>query len=424
MADGIILNLGSGGATLAADDVTSTHYQIVKAAFGALDTATLVTSSVGLPVELLASAAAIGKLAANTGVDIGDVDVTSIVPGTAATNLGKAEDAAHTSGDVGVMGLTVRQDTAAALGGTDADYQPLITDGSGRLHVNVGNTVTVGSHAVTNAGTFAVQATLAAGAATIAKAEDVASADADVGVPALAVRKATPANTSGTDGDYEFLQMSAGRLWVDPSGVTLTVASHAVTNAGTFAVQIDAGAVTSLATLDNTIVVDDAAFTPATTSVSMAGFQADEASTDSIDEGDAGAARMTLDRKIIVNPQPHKAGGATVQQFLDVDESEDEVSATACTLYGGFVTNTATAVRWLKFYNLTAANTTVGTSTPIFTWGIPGNATDDIAAVMNMGPTGIKFDTALSMAATTGFAVADTGAPGANDVIVSLIYQA
>lgn len=54
---------------------------------------------------------------------------------------------------------------------------------------------------------------LAAGAAAIAKAEDAASADADVGVPALAVRKASPANTSGTDGDYEFLQMSAGRLW-------------------------------------------------------------------------------------------------------------------------------------------------------------------------------------------------------------------
>jgi hypothetical protein len=55
---------------------------------------------------------------------------------------------------------------------------------------------------------------LSAGATTIAKAEDVASADADVGVPAMAVRKATPANTSGTDGDYEMLQMSAGRLWV------------------------------------------------------------------------------------------------------------------------------------------------------------------------------------------------------------------
>lgn len=89
-----------------------------------------------------------------------------------------------------------------------------------------------GSLTVDNSGTFAVQATVAAAATNIAKAEDVASADADVGVPAMAVRKATPANTSGTDGDYEMLQMSAGRLWVDASGVSLTVA-----NAGTFAVQ-------------------------------------------------------------------------------------------------------------------------------------------------------------------------------------------
>ena len=80
---------------------------------------TLANDSTGI-VALTTSTASIGKLASNTGVDIGDVDVTSVVPGTGATNLGKAEDAAHTTGDVGVMGLTVRQDTAAALGGTGA----------------------------------------------------------------------------------------------------------------------------------------------------------------------------------------------------------------------------------------------------------------------------------------------------------------
>lgn len=46
-----------------------------------------------------------------------------------------------------------------------------------------------------------------------ARKEDSASADADGGIGFLAVRKATPVNTSSTDGDYEFLQMSAGRLW-------------------------------------------------------------------------------------------------------------------------------------------------------------------------------------------------------------------
>ena len=46
----------------------------------------------------------------------------------------KAEDAGHSSGDKGIMGLSVRKDTAAALGGTDADYQPLITDANGKLY--------------------------------------------------------------------------------------------------------------------------------------------------------------------------------------------------------------------------------------------------------------------------------------------------
>ena len=80
-------------------------------------------------------------------------------------------------------------------------------------------------------------AVAAPGATNIAKAEDSASANADVGVPAMAIQKATPADTAGTDGDYAMLQMSAGRLWVDASGTTLTVGSHAVTNAGTFATQ-------------------------------------------------------------------------------------------------------------------------------------------------------------------------------------------
>ena len=40
-----------------------------------------------------------------------DAAVSAVVPGTGATNLGKAEDAAHTSGDVGVLGLAVRNDT-------------------------------------------------------------------------------------------------------------------------------------------------------------------------------------------------------------------------------------------------------------------------------------------------------------------------
>lgn len=109
------------------------------------------------------------------------IDTLSIVPGVGATNLGKAEDAAHTSADVGVMALAVRADTAAATG-ANSDYVPLLTDANGRLHCLDANSATIagdttsidgkitacntgavvissGTCAVTNAGTFAVTET-------------------------------------------------------------------------------------------------------------------------------------------------------------------------------------------------------------------------------------------------------------------------
>lgn len=55
---------------------------------------------------------------------------------------------------------------------------------------------------------------VSAAAASIGKAEDVASAGADVGVPAMAIQTATPIDKAGTEGDYEMLQMKNGRLWV------------------------------------------------------------------------------------------------------------------------------------------------------------------------------------------------------------------
>lgn len=58
----------------------------------------------------------------------GAATITSIVPGTGATNLGKAEDSAHTSGDVGVMALGVQKATPADVS-TEGDYTPLQVSG-------------------------------------------------------------------------------------------------------------------------------------------------------------------------------------------------------------------------------------------------------------------------------------------------------
>lgn len=48
-------------------------------------------------------------------------------------------------------------------------------------------------------------------------------------------------------------------------------------------------------------IVDDAAFTPGSTTVHMAGFTFDDVSPDSVNEGDGGAARMSANRNIYTN---------------------------------------------------------------------------------------------------------------------------
>jgi hypothetical protein len=201
-----------------------------------------------------------------------------------------------------------------------------------------------------------------------------------------------------------------------------TVPSHAVTNAGVFAVQVDGNALTALQLIDDSIFTDDAAFTPAVSKVSMVGYQADEASTDSIDEGDAGAARMTLDRKVIVTAQPHTAGGLSTFRSIDLDEGTLEVVKNSPgQVYSMWCANLATSTRFIKFYDATSG--TLGTGTPVLTIPLPGNSSDDIAGIFNAGGHGIAFATGICVGAGTGVADNDTGAPGANEVIVNIFYK-
>ena len=94
------------------------------------------TNSIGT-VGLDSGTNAIGKLVANSGVDIGDVDVTSVIPGVGATNLGKAIQSAQGATDVGVAALVVRNDTLADLSGADGDYSPFQVNATGALYTTV-----------------------------------------------------------------------------------------------------------------------------------------------------------------------------------------------------------------------------------------------------------------------------------------------
>lgn len=192
------------------------------------------------------------------------------------------------------------------------------------------------------------------------------------------------------------------------SAPTLTVNAHAVTNAGTFAVQVDGNALTALQLIDDPVIADDAAFTPATTKVMMAGFEADESSTDSVDEGDGGAARMTLDRKIITTIQPHTAGGLSVFNASSSDgstaltNSAQAIKASAGQLYGWYIYNPNSSAQFVQLYNTAAASVTVGTTSPLFMLTIPATSAANVEFT-----NGITFSNA-------GWSCAATSTAGGN----------
>lgn len=80
---------------------------------------------------------------------------TSVTPGTSAAHLGKAEDAAHGSGDTGVMLLGVRaaSPTDRSAGSTDDDYEPVGINGAGAVWMTPTPTTVGGltTHYITSA---------------------------------------------------------------------------------------------------------------------------------------------------------------------------------------------------------------------------------------------------------------------------------
>ena len=97
-----------------------------------------------------------------------------------------------------------------------------------------------------------------------------------------------------------FVRLSDGAAAISTLPVSLaTVPSHAVTNAGTFAVQVDGAALTALQLIDNASFADDAAFTVGSSGVGVIGGLAVSCGSapDAADAGDAAAPIMTVHRQ-------------------------------------------------------------------------------------------------------------------------------
>ena len=120
----------------------------------------------------------------------------------------------------------------------------------------------------------------------------------------------------GADGTANDWKAGAGSVDTGTARVTLASDDPAVALLGTIDTDTS-GIITSVQLIDDAIVADDAAFTPATTKVMMAGFEFDDNTPDSVNEGDGGAARMSANRNQYVQIRDN-AGN---ERGLNIDAS-------------------------------------------------------------------------------------------------------
>jgi hypothetical protein len=217
MINGVVPLMGNGASGTGAQRVTLANDSTgILAAVTSITNAVTVTDGAGA-LNVIVDSGTITTVSSVTAVG-------TITPGTAATSLGKAEDAVAGSGDVGVMALGVSNEAGTVLN-ADGDYSVIATNTKGQVLTDfrtvAGNAIAAGNGAsstgvlrvaqvndgtgvlatVTNVATIGTSVTPGTAAGNLGKAEDAIHATGDTGVMALHV--ANEANTAfAADGDY------------------------------------------------------------------------------------------------------------------------------------------------------------------------------------------------------------------------------
>lgn len=419
-----ITSFGGGTQyTEGATDASITGGAVLAEGAGDTLTPLQVDASANLKVvvasALPAGTNAIGKLSANSGVDIGDVDVTSLPALATGDNT------------VGRVKLSDGTDVADIL--DLANSNPLtvaIVNGTGDQITSFGGGTqyTEGDTDTTITGTAMLWEDTS---------DTLRSVSAAKPLPVNVVAGST-SGTEYTEGDTD-ATITGTALMLEDAGNTLVAATGTVANgldvdvtrvggnvtvinAGTFAVQVDGSALTALQLIDDPVFQDDVGFTPGTHKVMMVGFEADESSTDSVDEGDAGAARITLDRKQIVADYAHTAGGASNYTALSTAAVlAAEIKGSAGQVYDIECFNDGANEVFMRLYNQTGAPATTDTANIVWRGMIPGNAAG--AGFTVTFPKGRAFATGIGIRVTGAVADNDATALTANEVMVNIGYK-
>jgi len=333
----------------------------------------------GEAVVLGAGTAAIGKLVANSGVDIGDVTINNAA-GASAVNIQDGGNSITVDGS-----LSVSPSPGVDIGDVT------VNNGSGAAAVNIQD----GGNAITVDGSVT---------AVAQPGVDIGDVTVNNGSGAAAVNIQDGGNAITVDGSVT----AVAQPGVDIGDVTVNNGS------GAAAVNIQDGG--------NAITVDGTVTAAAQPGVDIGDVTINNAGAGSAVNIQDGGNAITVDGAVTVsgpvNLVPATSGGLTSYRNIDVDETGVLVKAGVAQVYGWFIYNAAAAARFVRIYNHVDAPAAGDAADCIATICLPaGSAANAFTDV------GIACSAGIGLRATTAVADADVGAPGANDVVVNLWYK-
>lgn len=306
-----------------------------------------------------------------------------------------------------------------AGGGLKVDGSGTALPVSGTVTANIGTS----SLALETGGNLATIAGAVSSSKVAVKAASGDLADgaiATIGTKADAKNSATDTTAVSAMSVWKQISASVQAIATSVAG-SLTVATHAVTQSGTWNVTVNA-AIAAGTNLLGKMGIDQT--TPGTTNaVSIAQLGSTTVATGN-GTSSAGALRVAVasdNTPFGVVPSPATSGGPTVARIkAAASTNATSIKASAGQIYAWALFNNTTTARYVKIYNK-ASSPTVGTDTPAFTIIVPG-ATGGSGTNIEFS-MGIPLGTGIAYAITEGIADSDTTSCAADDVHGVLLYK-
>ncbi|MCW0193402.1 MAG: hypothetical protein OJJ55_19145 [Rhodococcus sp.] len=395
-ADGQLVNLGANNDVTVTGTVTANLSATDNAVLDAIEADTTTIAGAVAGTEMQVDIVSAPTLTADTELTTADLDTgagtdTRAVVGIAGTASGGAQLIPGSSTDGLLVNLGANNDVTVSGVATAANQATVIG------HVDGIEALLTTIDADTGGILTAVQTldNAIAGSEMQVDVITMPTVTVDSELPAAAALGDNTANpTAPAVGAFELLW--DGTTWDRAPG---TSADGALVNLGA----------------NNDVTVTSGTITLGAGSAAVGKLAANSG----VDIGDVDVTSIAAGANAIGNVGviPRTSGGYTIFRSIDLDETEEEIKASAGQVFGWYIFNAAASTRYVKFYNATAASVTVGTTTPVLTIPIPAGAAANV-----FSETGIAFGTAISAAATTGVADSDVGAPAANDVVINVFY--